>query len=302
MRARTLWAMAAGRHPRADAARLGLVVLAAGALVLAGCGGSAKTAHRGTATSATTSTTGAGGSPASAAGGSPGSAPGATTTRPPAAGGSGGPSSPAAAAGGGPSPAAPGTYHYAQSGSTTIGGSSQPVPAQGTEVVDAPAAGGGGTMQVWHAYVDPQQPPSDTTFVYTPTAIAVASEVMRATYGGQTQSYTCTFDPPVPVIGWPVHVGYSFSGAGSCGAFTVTISGQVTGTHIVTIDGASVTTYVISSTYTTKGQVNSTTTETDWFDPASRLDVHMATDTKGSYGVFSFELQSTRDLVSERPS
>lgn len=301
MRARTLWAMAAGRHPRADAARLGLVVLAAGALVLAGCGGSAKTAHRGTATSATTSTTGAGGSPASAAGGSPGSAPGATTTRPPAAGGSGGPSSPAAA-GGGPSPAAPGTYHYAQSGSTTIGGSSQPVPAQGTEVVDAPAASGGGTMQVWHAYVDPQQPPSDTTFVYTPTAIAVASEVMRATYGGQTQSYTCTFDPPVPVIGWPVHVGYSFSGAGSCGAFTVTISGQVTGTHTVTIDGASVTTYVISSTYTTKGQVNSTTTETDWFDPASRLDVHMATDTKGSYGVFSFELQSTRDLVSERPS
>lgn len=293
--------MADGRHSRLRA--IALALGAAAALTLAACGSPAKALHHGKSNSATTSSTEAGAGPASAAGGSTTSAPGSATTKAGASSSPGGQGTPQPAGNAGPTPATPGTYTYDQSGSTTIGGSSQPVPAQGTEVIDAPTSTGSGTWtQVWHAYLDPHQPPSDTTFAFSPTAVAVASEVMRASYGGQTASFSCTFSPPVPVIGWPLRVGYSFSGSGDCGSFTVSLSGQITGTHTVTLDGSPITTYVVEATYTTKGQVNSTTTETDWFDPGSRLDVHMASDTKGSYGAFPFEVQSTRDLVSEHPS
>jgi len=128
------------------------------------------------------------------------------------------------------------------------------------------------------------------------------SEVVRATYIGQTFSISCSFDPPVEIANWPVQVGYSFSGNGSCGQSTATVRGKVSGTQHTTLDGTTVTAYVIEATVTTQGQIVSTSNETEWVDPVLRLIVHESNDMHGTFGAFTFSSNITRDLVSGNPS
>ncbi|HZU78964.1 MAG TPA: hypothetical protein VE991_03520 [Acidimicrobiales bacterium] len=281
----------------------------AGALVLAACGAAVPPAgvhlRSGSATTVTTGAPATSAPPSGATGGSATTTAGHGTSGTGGSGNGSGPGvSPGATPGStGPAPAAAGTYHYAQSGSFTAAGSTQAIPPQGTIVVDAPTANGPGSYgQVWHSYVNPSQPPSDTTFAITPAGISVVSEVIRMTYGGQTQSFTCTFASPMTIVQWPPKVGYHFTGSANCGSFTVSASGSITGTQTASVGGSSVSTYVVTTNITTSGQVASTGTETDWFDPALGLDVHQATNQKGSFGPFSFQSQATRDLTSTRPS
>lgn len=203
----------------------------------------------------------------------------------------------------GATPPAPGTYRYAQSGSTTIGNSTTPVPQQGTIVIDPPAAQGPGTWsQTWHSYVDPSQAPSDTTYRFTPSGIFVTSEVIRQSADGQSVTFTCTFASPVEEIPWPIHTGYSFSGSGDCQSFTVSLHGQITTTRQVTLDGQPVTVYVVALTATTSGNLTSSDSENQWFAPSLRLLVHDDSSDSGSYGPFSFKSNVTRDLLSGRPA
>ena len=210
-------------------------------------------------------------------------------------------------------PTAPGTYTYNQSGQGTtvqIGSgqpSTTPPPAQGTTVYDSPSSAAGGYQQVAHAYVNTQQPPTDTTFLLTASGISITQEVQRMTEGGSTITFTCNFAPPMEIAPWPLRVGYSFTGSATCrgssGSFTVSASGKISGTQQVTLDGAAVTTYVIDTSITTSGSVTSTGSEVDWFDPALRLDVHSSVNEHGNFGsLATFSTQVTRDLVSGHPS
>src|SRR5579884_1568378 len=255
-------------------------VLAA-ALALAGCG--AQTNH--TAANHTTTT----------------EAGSATTAAAPAGSGASSTTTSTSAHGTGSSTVAPatGTYRYRQSGSFTAGTQTGQLPAEGTFVVD-PAKPDG--TQVTHRYVDPSKPPSDTTLLFRPDGMFIVTTVDRSTTGGQTVSFTCTFNPPLPSPPWPAKVGSTFAGNGNCGSFTAQVNGRVDGTSQVTLDGASVLTYVIDSTIVTHGSLESTINEQDWFDPAIRFSTHVQTQTKGSYGPFQFSGQSTADLESARPS
>ena len=288
-----------GLRARGGGARGRPVALAAcAAVVLAGCGSatparSSRSLQRAastttpplhsassTASSAPATTTGGGG-PASAGRGST------------AGGGS------AATAAAGPTPAQPGTYQYSQSGSFKAGLSSQSVPAQGTVVIDPPSAESPGSWsQVWHSYVDPSQPPSDTTFAIAPSGVAIVAEVIRMS--GLT--FSCTFSPPVEVLSWPPAVGHRFSGTGQCGSFTAQVSGEVTGTEPTTVDGTGVTAYVVQTHVTTTGSVSSSSTETDWFDPGTGLDLSQDTSQSGTYDGVAFSSQLNRKLLSARPS
>lgn len=168
-------------------------------------------------------------------------------------------------------------------------------------MIDAPVSQGAGTWtQVWHEYesTDTSQPSDDTTFQFSNSGVSVVSDVLRQ----EGISFTCTFSPPVEVADWPIAVGYSFSGAGSCGSFSISLKGSVTRTVQTTLGGTAVTAYVVDFTATTQGQVNSTTTDEEWLDPALRLDVHDAADTNGTYGPFKFQSNLTRDLVSGSPA
>ncbi|HZT67739.1 MAG TPA: hypothetical protein VFA11_18260 [Acidimicrobiales bacterium] len=276
-------------------------VLAA-ALALAGCG--AQTNH--TAANHTTTTEAGSATTAAAPAGSGASS---TTTSTSAHGtgsstvapatGSAAPSRSSGSAPAGPAPIAAGTYRYRQSGSFTAGTQTGQLPAEGTFVVD-PAKPDG--TQVTHRYVDPSKPPSDTTLLFRPDGMFIVTTVDRSTTGGQTVSFTCTFNPPLPSPPWPAKVGSTFAGNGNCGSFTAQVNGRVDGTRQVTLDGASVLTYVIDSTIVTHGSLESTINEQDWFDPAIRFSTHVQTQTKGSYGPFQFSGQSTADLESARPS
>jgi hypothetical protein len=295
-------------------ARAWLVVgLAAVSLATAACGGTAAKLSSGTATSGSAtfpSTSSV--SPAT---------PGAITTRPVTrqpttpssstdsvadtsttttpAGSTGPANSPPAS----PSPPQAGTYLYRQSGSSTAGGQTQPVPAQGSIRIDPAAAQGAAAWtQTWHSYVDPSQPPSDTTYEFSPGGVGMVSIVTRADLNSQSLSFTCTFSPPLEVTPWPPTVGYAFSGEGSCGSFTASVTGRIDGTQPVTLDGQAITTYVIDATITTHGSVSLTDHEIDWFSPTMRLLVHTSDDEQGTYGLVSFSSRVTRDLESARRS
>ena len=199
----------------------------------------------------------------------------------------------------GPSPARPGTYHYTQSGAFDAGVSSQSVPAQGTIVVDAPSSQSPDSWtQVWHSYLDTAQPPTDTTFEIAPSGIAVTSEVIRM--AGMT--FSCTFTPPVEVVAWPPAAGHQFAGTGQCGSFTAQVSGSITGTRSTPVDGTAVTGYVIQTRVTTTGSLSSTSTETDVFDPGSRLDLSQDSQGSGSYQGIAFSSHVSRRIVSTTPS
>ncbi len=168
-------------------------------------------------------------------------------------------------------------------------------------MIDPPVSRGSGTWtQVWHEYqsTDTSQSADDSSFQFSPSGVSVVTEVLRQ----EGVSFTCNFSPPLEVAAWPVKVGYSFSGTGSCGSFSISIKGGITRTLQTTVGGSAVTAYVVDFTATTQGQFDSTSTVEEWLDPIHRLDVHEATNTNGTYGAFKFQANLTRDLVSTNPT
>lgn len=201
---------------------------------------------------------------------------------------------------GAPEPATPGTYTYRQSGSSTFGTTTEAVPAQGTMVVDP--ATGAASAQTWHRYEDTSQSPNDTDLAFATDGIFITKEVERVSLSGQSTTITCSFPSPgIPAPPWPPAVGKSFSVTGSCGSFSATVSGRITGQTTDDIGGQSVPVYVLVSTLVTRGQVELTATETDWLAVGFRLPLHTQTQSHGTYGIASFSSNTTADLESMTP-
>jgi hypothetical protein len=257
--------------------------------------------HHGSSSSATAASV-TGPAPTAAGAGGGGSAPQAspTATAPTrqssgsgtGAQGGGSPSSTGSAA---PAPPTPGTYEMRQSGTTTVGTESASVPPQGTLVVEPPTADG---TQVWERYVASGKPPSTTTLQFRPGGPVILA-TSQASPAGQV---SCTFDPPIPAPPWPPRVGATFSAQGACGSFTVSVQGRIDATSSVVLDGTAYAVYVIDSKIATSGKVQATGSETDWYAPALRLDVHQVTTESGTYDFVPFKTTLTSDLVSPRPS
>lgn len=283
------------RGPRA-------VIVVLGLAVAAGCANGASpvaSRHVGALSKATPSASAGQGGHAGGASTTiqPGSNASPTTRPAPVANGSG----PAAASG--PAPAAPGTYTYDQQGSETALGSTQQAPSEGTIVVDAPQGAKSGTWtQTSHSYENTSQPPTDTTYQITPSGISIVSQIIRITAGGHVYSFTCTFSSPPEIVDWPPSVGHDFSGTADCGSFTAQVSGTMSQVQDVMVNGSSITTYVVKTTITTSGQVNSTESQTDWFDPVSDIVVQEQTQAKGTYGGVPFQQTLARQIVSVHPS
>lgn len=262
-------------------------------LVLAACGGGdSKTSSSGSTPAgkeSTTSTNAAAGATATTV-----AAGETTSTTSPAAAAT--PTTAAAAtASTGPAPLPPGTYGYRQTGSAKVGAQSYDSPPEGKAVADA--AGGDG-KQVVHRYIDPNGEPSDTTLRFGPDGIFILETVLRM---GETE-ITCTFDPPLPAPSWPPVVGGKASGHGECGAFTTDVTSEITEARTVSLDGKTYDAVVLESTITTSGQVESTSHQVDWFVPELRISAHSETDSKGTFGTFTFESSGTADLLSATPS
>lgn len=278
---------------------------AAGALLLAGCGGKAQPhassslePHPDATTAAPTVSTAA----TTGAVSTRVAAPSTTTSRPKAPAGSRQPlaaptTSLVPTAGAKPSPIAPGTYGYRQSGSFAVGGSGSQYPPDGVLVVDQPGAGG---VQQTHRVVDPHTG-TDSTLAFHPDGEFLLTQVVRAGTSSQSQQFTCKFSPPMATPPWPVAVGETYGGHGECDNFTADITGRVTDTRSVPLDGGSVKAFILDLVITTHGQVESTATESDWWAPATGLLVHSEYHQQGRYGLFSYSQDLTSDLQSARP-
>src|SRR5439155_23910320 len=152
---------------------------------------------------ATTATTGASSGGATSGGGSSGAA----TTRGAGSSSGGTSSGSSTSTSGGPAPARAGTYRMRQSGSTTIGTSTQHPPPEGTLKIDP---GGADGKQVWHRVVDPNQASNDTTVAFRSDGMFIVQTVLRQGSGGQQLTFTCNFDPGIPAPPWPPAVGKTY--------------------------------------------------------------------------------------------
>ncbi len=259
-------------------------------VVLAACGGGHKAKTTGTSLATTTTsgetvTTAPGGEVAGTSTTRAGTAgKTATTTGKTAA------TTKATSASGAPTPAAPGTYDYNQSGSSTFG----PVPATGTMKVDAASASG---VQVWHIYADPSQPSNDMTYAFRNDGPFVTDTENHQ--GGL--DVKCHFDPPIPAPPWPATDGKPIKGHAVCGQITVDVDGKITGHRSATVDGKAIDVVVSTFTVTTHGQVESTTTTEDWWAASLRIPVHDHATSRGTFGAFAFQADTTRDLKSGTP-
>jgi hypothetical protein len=195
-------------------------------------------------------------------------------------------------------PLAPGTYRYAQSGTATSGGATRTVPAEGTLVVEAPSSTG---KQVTRRFVDPAKKPSDQELLFS-DGIFITKTTDRINVGQQYFEVSCTFNPGLPAPPWPPAVGATYGGSGSCGGFTVEASGSISEKRTVPFEGADLEIFVMDTTVTTKGSVQSTIRQVEWFAPSLRMSVHVERQVDGTYGISSYSSKVVSDLKSAQPA
>jgi hypothetical protein len=271
------------RNPRIVA-----LVLAV-ALVAGACGGKDNTGKTSTTSRKTTTTASSGDTTTtSEVGGTTTTRQGATTTTvkgatPPKTGNT---TAPANAAGA-PSPAAPGTYDYAQSGTTSQGD----IPPNGTLVVS-----GAGPSQTFQRYVDANEAPSDLYYVFRDDGPFVTRIVVRA----QGFTMSCGFGAPVPAPPWPATDGRSFSGHSTCdNGFVADFSGSITGHRSDSVGGKSVPVVVIESALHITGtlfgaKIDENVKDTQHWAPSLRVPTYSHEVASGSFsGDFTSTLKST---------
>jgi len=194
----------------------------------------------------------------------------------------------------GPAPLAPGTYHYRQTGEIKAGPQTYPFPPEGTAEVEPADADG---TQLVRRFIDPEQPPIETRIRFDRAGILL----VETSGGGGPTGFRCTFDPPLTLVAWPPTVGHTASGEADCENVHITYEVRITGQVPVTIDGATYEAFVMESTVTTTGDLESTSEQLDHFVAELRQSVHTESTSEGTFRGVQFSATSTSDLVSATP-
>src|SRR5256885_1259224 len=118
----------------------------------------------------------------------------------------------------------------------------------------------------------------------------LTSATSSAGHGTASKTAPSSTDPPRSTrpptrqaARWPPAVGRTFADHGDCGSFTTDVSSRIESTRTVTVDGQAVDTFVVQSSITTHGQVESTGSQRDWFSPSLRLSVHEESHQQGTF-------------------
>ncbi len=116
---------------------------------------------------------------------------------------------------------------------------------------------------------------------------------------------TCTFSAPVASPPWPLAVGKTSSGTATCGqgssTSTLTLNVHISGTALMQVDGATVSTFVVDSAITLSG-TTLLIAERDWYAPSLRLPVKSTVGVTGGVPGYSITSSTTYLLTSARPS
>lgn len=200
----------------------------------------------------------------------------------------------------GPAPVPPGTYHYAQIGSntlksppgqsnTTSAPMSLPVPSDGTLVV-GPASGG--TQQWLRSALTPSTAPSATSVLFNASGVFTVSQTVNGS--------PCPFDSPVPWPPWPIAVGKTFTGHGSCSGTSFGVIGRVMSSGSTPVGGAQVATYLVHTTLSLNGSAIGI--QDDSYAPSLRLPVKTHTVLTVNYLGYLLSSDITYTLKSVTPT
>jgi hypothetical protein len=191
---------------------------------------------------------------------------------------------------------APGTYHYAQSGSVQAGPFNFAADPKGTLAIGAPVDDSGAKReQQERAYSSDWS--QEQILLFRSTGVYIKSVTSRFGSGGFAQADTCTPSHPLKAIALPLVVGNSWSDSATCGGRTITVSGKVSRTETRTVGGVRVATDVVNIvTHQTGNGYNVTLNLTMWIAPKYGLSVHATAMGSGTAQGQSFKENLTEDL------
>lgn len=198
-------------------------------------------------------------------------------------------------------PPQPGTYTYAQQGSTEFGGSTFPAEKSGTlSVARATIASDGQRQHQTRTYGSDHT--SEQDLVFRTSGIYLARAIEHFGPAGFQQSVTCAPAEPMLLIGLPLTVGAKWNASSACSGERIAIDGSVAREENRTVGATSVRTFVVNITVTLTGSGYSATShDVEWVSPAYRLIVHSTENTEGSYGNARFTRTLTEDLTGLTP-
>ena len=110
---------------------------------------------------------------------------------------------------------------------------------------------------------------------YDGTTVTLAFEQATVTCAGQRQSSDVTFSPAQLRIRGPLHVGDSWTSSGGDADRTEDATTKVLRTEQRTVDGRSLTTYVVETTARISGSESGSRTQRWWWAPALALPVQV---------------------------
>ena len=197
--------------------------------------------------------------------------------------------------------AAPGTYHYAQSGGIQAGLFQINADPNGTLALGSPVDDPGAKRQQQER-VYSQSWSQQQILLFRSTGVFIKSLTTRIGSGGFVNEQTCTPDHPLKAIVLPFALNSSWSDQGTCNGGTVKISGKVLRSETYTVGGTKVSTYVVNLVTTQSGNGNNVTLNlTMWIAPRYGLTVHSTTSGSGTAQGSSFKENLTETLTRLTP-
>lgn len=231
----------------------------------------------------------------------PGATVATTTTAPPLA-------APQVSAGGSISvtrPPAPGTYTYAQTGTTGVLNQGQ-APKQrestGTLAVSTPTQVSGGT-QVTYERIEGGGTRSEQTLLFNDQGVSLTSVKNTLPVVSQSRDYVCKPSRPVLILPVGIGPGSTWEDRVSCEAGQITYKATATALADVTLgDGSAIQALEIDVTNTVDGPgLKTESVQKYWFSPDLSLNVKVEDSTKAQLSVYDVTHEGTDVLQSATP-
>jgi hypothetical protein len=132
---------------------------------------------------------------------------------------------------------------------------------------------------------------------YTAAGTYLDYEEATVTCAGIKQPTQVTFDPPQEKVRLPLTVGASWSGTGGDADRTEAYTAKVLRTEVRTVDGRSLTTYVVETTVRMSGSESGSRLQRWWYAPSLAVPVRWYEEISASRMGATYSSQATFTVV-----
>lgn len=202
-------------------------------------------------------------------------------------------------------PPAPGTYTYAQTGTTNVlnqGQDPKPRDPTGTLAVSKPTQVAGGT-EVTYERIEGGGSRSEQTLLFNDQGVSLTSVKNTLPVVNQSRDYVCKPSRPVLILPVGIGPGSTWEDRVSCEAGQIYYKATVVALGSVTLgDGTAVQALQIQVTNTVDGPGLKTQSDQEfWFAPDTSLNVKLTDSTKAQLSVYDVVRDGTDLLESTTP-